>query len=127
IAADDDAIAARAALELSFLLGYRHARFDDAERWQGLVGALVRKLPQEKALAVRARYARGAILFGRGRIDEAQEAFEQAHRLAEDTLEPSDPLRAMTSAALGNVAFTRGRVEEAEPYYREALELVVQA
>src|SRR5262249_8746999 len=60
----------------------------------------------------RAHLARGLRSLERGDHDEAQNHFDEAHKLA--------PERAETCAALGRELLRRGQIDEAEPLLRHA-------
>ena len=117
----DHATVAAAALELSFFVGYESARHDEGARWLRMVDALLLRLSQERPLAVRSQYVRGTLAFGRGRLDEALEAFERSRELSDD-LDPGHPFRGMAHTALGNVHFVQERLAQALEHYGLALE-----
>ncbi len=108
-------IAQDAALELTYVVGYRRNRFDDGLRWGRHAQAKVSGRDDPKGRADLENNL-GTVYTGGGR-------FERALGLRRQTLPPGHPALGWTLNNLGAAHWGLGDLDQAERYHREALEL----
>lgn len=119
-----DRLAARAAVDLQLVYGYRLARPKLADRWGKQAHAAVERLGED-AGALRAEYIRteGLVALRRSDLDEARERFEETLAVY-DTIELPDPLpKAEALSNLGIACLELGKLDEAQSAFSRALAL----
>ncbi len=79
--------------------------------------------PPARAALANARVRLGAVHWGNGRFDLAQQQYQLAHRTVLDVFGERHPRTANSYYALGTVELAQGRYEPAQRHLREALEL----
>ena len=113
-------VAARAANDLLFVLGYRLARPEEALAWAGHAGAEVDRIGDE-AMRVRLLNNLAKVRFVRGDYDDAERLAREALRRGEEEMGPDDPHVGSIHNLLAAVASRQGRHAEARQSFERAL------
>jgi tetratricopeptide (TPR) repeat protein len=113
-ASRDDVTAAKAALALGYIAGYRLGRYQESERWQNLAEAIIERLsPPQPRLRGWLLHDRAATLQRKRDFASARPLLEQALALKEAELGKDHPDVARTTAAMVWNLTERGDFEEA--------------
>jgi tetratricopeptide (TPR) repeat protein len=126
LAGHDDAVAARAAIELVTVVGRLLARPDDGLRWADDARAMLTRRGGDAGLTARLAAGLGALYARAGRYQEAETAVREAVGLREAGGAAADPGElAAVLTALGDVLRHEGRYAEAEASLARAVALQV--
>jgi eukaryotic-like serine/threonine-protein kinase len=123
LSAGHDAQAARAAIDLVFLLGYTLARFDHADDWSLHARAMVHRVDPDGELQALLHNVLGATEAARRDFDAARSHFRRALLLEEELLGQRHLSVARTLHNLGSMESELGDIETARPLLERALEL----
>ncbi|MEM6994142.1 MAG: serine/threonine-protein kinase [Myxococcota bacterium] len=118
-----DFVAAGAASELAYVVGYRQAQHGEGMQWGEHALAAASRLEEGGLAEAEARHSLAAIAAAIGDSETAGKHNERAYALRLEQLDPDHPLLARSLNALGNVHFGRAEYDEALIDYRAALEL----
>ncbi len=115
--------AARAALGLIGVVGYRQGRHDEGLRWARQADVTLSVLGEGARGLRRAAVlnARGIILMARGESAAATEMFETALSIREEALDPTHPHVTITLVNLANVRYSYGAYDDSRALYERAL------
>jgi len=118
----DEQLAARAALSLSFLVGYTQHRPEQGHAWADLAEGLLSSTGAGKEQWAILYGNRGAIYAAAGKYDQAVESHRKSIALHEEIPDDDiDEARALDN--LGAIYFAQDRFAEALPLHQRALEL----
>src|SRR5262249_28287893 len=118
--AQDAAIAARAAIELAWLVGALQWGHEEASAWLLLAEAAIERLGGAPELAGDLDITRGVFAQQRDRNDEALAADRRALASYERAFGAADPRVAGVLGNMGRVLYALGRDEEAAAYFERA-------
>jgi tetratricopeptide (TPR) repeat protein len=118
-----DRVAARAAVDLVFVLGSRLREHDRAHEWAQLAGASIERLGGDDELSFLLANNVGGVLSLEARMKEARAAFERALSLAEKLGWTEDPRIAALLNNLGVTSRRLGEYEKARSYFERALRI----
>ncbi|MBI5542624.1 MAG: tetratricopeptide repeat protein, partial [Deltaproteobacteria bacterium] len=114
-----DEVAARAATELSLVLGARQARFSEAHTWSSLAEAAITRIGGNEELKANLQRTEGLVLYAEGRVSQAIEKHQQALALYEKRF-PESLLLADSLNDLGAALRGDGQANEALVSFRRA-------
>jgi tetratricopeptide (TPR) repeat protein len=120
----DDALVARAGIELIYVIGYELARPDEALQTGDVVEAMVRRAGDDPHLRSRLLSQIGVVLWSKRAFPEAQAYFERALALRAEASLPEDASAASLHTNLGNALSDQGRNDEAIAQYERELAIV---
>jgi tetratricopeptide (TPR) repeat protein/predicted Ser/Thr protein kinase len=117
----DDAVAALAAIESGFAIGYLQSRGDEAEKWFRLADVAIARVGGDPHLAVERVYSKSAVSWSAGKFKDSIADTRQALKMSEEKL-PGDTLeRAYCLTGLGVGLMSQGETAEARGFLEEAL------
>jgi tetratricopeptide (TPR) repeat protein/tRNA A-37 threonylcarbamoyl transferase component Bud32 len=119
-----DAIAARCASRLVFVVGRKQARFDEGLQWARHAESLLPRLEHNERLRASLLNSVGALLEKQGKSAEAEDHHRRALVLWESIGDPVDI--AVTRNNLGIALFSLGRFDEAIEQYEAVLGLRIE-
>jgi len=124
-ASRDDVTAAKAALFLVGVVGYRLNRPSESQRWANLASSILDRLsPPPTRLRAWLLHGEAAVLNGTGHFAAARSLFEQALSLKKAELGENDPDVARTMAALAWSLNGLGRPDEALRLSERAVQIL---
>ncbi|MEX1368943.1 MAG: tetratricopeptide repeat protein [Nannocystaceae bacterium] len=118
-----DEVAARAAAQLTYEVGYRLARHELGFAWGEHALALGLRVGEAGPMEADAHHALGVLSDTTGDTDRAGRHYGRAYALRSESLPADHPDLARSLNALGNVHLDRGELAEALVDYRAALQL----
>ena len=118
-----DALAARAAARLVYVVGYQLARQADGAAWGQHALSLGLRVGEGQLAEAEVHHSLGVLADAGGDDAAAREHHQRAYELRTRLLPPDHPDLARSLNALGNVHLDRGEYDDALGRYREALEL----
>ncbi len=118
-----DDVAARALVELVYVVGRDVGRFPEAHRWASLASGKIHRLGSPEHLEGEYWNVLGAVLEAQGRYRDAEAAHRRAMDLRLAQTGPDHILVASSLNNLGNVAFKEGHWVEAQSFYEHALSI----
>ncbi len=118
-----DEVAARVAGQLTYVVGYQLARYDEGSRWGEHALAMGLRVGEDHLAEADAQHNLGVLADAKGDSDAASRRYERAFALRSRHLPPDHPDLARSINALGNIHLDRGEYEQALARYREALAL----
>ena len=118
--------AARASVELVWIVGYEQARPDEARRWIELSETLVRAAGSAEVRAARF-HTLGAVAWTDGKYEEARDHHTRALAIQEQTLGPNHPDVAYSLSELGMVSLVTGDVDTGRQTFERALSILENA
>ncbi len=119
-AAGDDELAAHAAANLVFVMGYMLDQNSEALAVGELADAMVRRAGNPPELRAQLLTALGGVELNLGHYATARERFGEALRVEQDVLAPDDPKLAKLLNNYGLALYYASRSEEAIPYLERA-------
>ena len=123
----DDVAKARALVQLTFTLGEKQARYDEAERAGRLASAVLTRLPSEIELRGKVDDNLGFIAVARGRYAEGVTRSERALKLREEAFGPDDYRVAVSLSNTSKSLYRMGRTEQALAYQQRAASILARA
>ncbi|MEM7160532.1 MAG: serine/threonine-protein kinase [Myxococcota bacterium] len=124
--AGDDWSRVRLAIELMEVYGHGRADAEAAAQWEAMAEAVIGRIGNPTKIQVHFALARGTVLTGQGKFEDAIAQFERALAQAKD---PEITLSTATTVVMRQrlaVAFNGlGRVDEAEALQNEMLDLLM--
>ena len=118
-----DEVAARAAAQLTSLVGYRLARHAEGTRWGEHALAMSLRVGEGRLPEAEARHHLGVLADALGDDETASQSYARSFALRSVLLDPDHPDLARSLNALGNVHLDRGEYEQALRRYQESLAL----
>jgi len=123
--ARDDATAAKAASNLTYVVGLDHGRLVDAERWARLATAILDRMPAG-TMRTRAWVANdlASVYAIHGRLEQALPLAQQALALKQQVVGPEHPDVALGCSNLCTILTDVGRPAEGIPYADRAIAIL---
>jgi tetratricopeptide (TPR) repeat protein len=116
-----DEIAAEAARELAFVIGYKQSQHDEGLRWIRHALPLALRAGRDDLLEANARARWGVLLLHRAELEDAERETTLARAIFERKLGPDHIEVAEVLTRLGDIATAGQRYDPAEAYYRDAI------
>jgi eukaryotic-like serine/threonine-protein kinase len=117
----DEVMAARAATESGFSIGYLQNRGEEAEKWFRLASVAIDRLGGDDRLEVQRLYAKSGVSWSAGRFKDSIDETRRALRLSEEKLPGASLERAYCLTGLGVSLMSQGNTEEARGFLEQAL------
>ena len=121
--ASHDHVAARAAIKLLYVVGYRLGRHDEADRWAGEAAAALERFGADPQLEARLESNLGAVDESAGRYESAKAHFERALEIRVEAFGRDSLAAALSLSNLGAVLHQLGDADGAEARLRQSLEI----
>ena len=121
--ASHDHVAARTAVKLLYVVGYRLGRHDEATRWAGEAAAALGRFGPDPRLAARLESNLGAVDTSAGRDESAKVHFERALKIREEAFGGDSLTVAVSLSNLGVALRSLGDVDGAEKRLRASIEI----
>jgi len=116
-----DEVRAEAWMSMVYILGYRLARFDEAQQWARQASAVLQRLDNPLELNARLESSTGMLLLKQGKHMEAATHLKRSLELWEKAKGPEDLAIAGELDRLGIAARDLGEFDEALSYHQRAL------
>jgi serine/threonine protein kinase/tetratricopeptide (TPR) repeat protein len=118
--AGNDLVRARAAIELTDVVGYRESRLSDGSHWAHQAEVVLTRIGNPARELAALMNARALVRQRDGKLDDAEADMRGALTLRQRVLPTNDPLIARTLNNLGIVLQSKAKYVEAESLYRQA-------
>ena len=118
-----DEVRARALSELIYTVGYKLARYEEAEQWSRLAEAAVSRIDDKGEIEARWLNHAGILCSNKGDYDKALQYYQESLRIFDKALGKEHPDVATIINNLGNVYNFKGEQDKALQYLQESLRI----
>jgi len=124
---EHERVAAAAAVEMVFLLGYSMARPEDGRVWSRHAEAAIERLADADVLVAKLENSLGVVAWAEGDYPAARRHHERALAVREGAPQPDSSAIAVSLFNLGDVLVRQRRPAEAQRYFARAMEIYDRA